>query len=61
MNVKCFCLSRRTGLFVSRRFDATLEDSTVEGVGDPSVLTARVAADARVSAVGRMEDESCVN
>ena len=60
MNEKCFCLSSRLGLSVSRRFGATLGTSAEERFGDPSVLAVRVMA-ARVSAVGRMEDESCVS
>ncbi|WP_155033735.1 hypothetical protein [Burkholderia pseudomallei] len=46
------------GLFVSRRFDATLETTAAESFGDPSVPTIRVMG-ARISAVRRMEDESC--
>lgn len=58
MNVKCFCLSSRSGLSLSRRFDAPLEPAAVGRFVDPSVLAIRWVANARVFAVVRTEDES---
>jgi len=60
MNEKCFCLLSRSGFSVSRRSGATLGTTAEERLCDPTVLAIRVMA-ACVSAVGRMEDESCVS